>query len=593
MKSGELERFAGRGRSKALPPLSGRWRSAFVIFWSIYLMLPIAGIVGAAWQRAEYNSIDENWFALGIDTTAMRVSTIGSDEAKQSGLRVGDRIVAVEGVLVPKNLDDARIIASSNLAKPEGAHVALLVQSFGHAPRVVRLTHQRAHMLPLFTGSGLSPDTYKLAGILLTALCSAILVAVALVLFSRRRDPVAASLSLAVLSMAIGRDADFWAQHGLAQLPEIVSVPGAFLFILVLVTFPTGKFEPRWTFPFFLFWIVYITLYLAFDVHFSAGTNATVFAVMLAGCLTAMITRYRLQTPGPERQQWRWALFGFGASCVIIVLQKTLLVWTFGEWTKPSLTVSLWEEIVNQSLLALGYTLFYGGVVLSVLRYRLYGAQAAFNRSIIYGSLTLGLLAVFAGTEKLIELLGQEYYGEKIGILAGALGAAFAVIMFAPLHHRIAMFVESRFQGVLIALRDELPRRLADLAETEAPDTIAATLASRLQGDLRAKGVAVVWAGKPLATLGAHLAADMPQWRVPLADDGASWLGLGPRPDDTLYDRQEQTMLTALALSAGRALRIAQRRTEQDMALTTRMASTEAKIARIEALIDRMPQVCP
>ena len=428
MKRGQIEWFAGwYRRPRALRPLSGRWRSAFVALWSLCLVLTIVGIVGTAWQNAEYISIEENWLALGIDTTDIRVSTIASLEAKQSGLRVGDRILAVDGVQLPKNFGDAPVIKSINLDKPEGVRVALLVQSLGGEPRTVSLTHRRANMLSLFAGSGLSPNTYKWASILLAALDPGILVAVAIILFGRRHDPVAASLSLAVLLEAIGRCAGFWTEHGFAQLPNIVSVPGVFLFILVLLTFPTGRFEPRWTLPVFLFWIAYVTLYLAFEVHLSFIANQFIFAIMLTSCMTAMITRYRLQTPGPERQRWRWALLGFGAGCVIIVVEKMLIIRTTGEWTNPSLKIALWKAILQQSLHVLDHTLFYGGVVLSVLRYRLYGSQSVFNRSLIYGSLTLGLLAIFAGTEKLVELLGQEYYGEKIGVLAGALGAAFAV----------------------------------------------------------------------------------------------------------------------------------------------------------------------
>lgn len=551
-------------------------------------MLAIGGIVGTAWQNAEYNSIEENWLALGIDTTDLRVSAISSVEAKQSGLRVGDRLLAVDGVRLPKNSGDAPVFKSSDLAKPEGARVALLAQSLGDAPRTVSLTHRRANMLPFFAGSGLSPNAYKWVSILLAALGPGILVTVAIVLFGRRRDPVAASLSLAVLLLAIGRCEEFWTAHGFGQLPGMVSVPGLFLLILVLLTFPTGEFKPRWTFPLFLFWTGYVTLYVAFEVHFSIIANAFIFAIMLTSCMTAMIIRYRLQSRGPERQRWRWALLGFGAGCVLIVLDKTLFIWTVDQGAKRSLKAALWQDILAQSLVALEYTLFYGGVVLSVLRYRLYGSQSLFNRSLAYGSLTLGLLAIFAGTEKLVELLGQEYYGEKIGVLAGALGAAFAVLMIAPLHHRIGIFVERRFQGVLIALRDDLPGRLSDLAETELPETIAATLAARLLRDLHATGVAVVWEGKQLATVGTELTADIAQWRVSLADDGASWLALGSRPDDTLYDRQERTLLTGLAGSTARALRIARRRGEQDMALTTRMASSDARIARIEGLLDEL-----
>ena len=54
-----------------------------------------------------------------------------------------------------------------------------------------------------------------------------------------------------------------------------------------------------------------------------------------------------------------------------------------------------------------------------MLRYRLYDADAVISRSVTFGALTLLLLGIFAGSEKVIELVGERYFGEELGMLAG------------------------------------------------------------------------------------------------------------------------------------------------------------------------------
>ena len=72
------------------------------------------------------------------------------------------------------------------------------------------------------------------------------------------------------------------------------------------------------------------------------------------------------------------------------------------------------------------------GLSISVLRYRLYDADAVIGRSAAYGILTLGFVGLFAGSEKLAELIGERYFEYSIGIAAGAVGAAVAAVCIGP-----------------------------------------------------------------------------------------------------------------------------------------------------------------
>ena len=61
-----------------------------------------------------------------------------------------------------------------------------------------------------------------------------------------------------------------------------------------------------------------------------------------------------------------------------------------------------------------------GGLLISLLRYRLYDAESAISRSVVYGALTLMLLAIFAESEKVIEVMGEEYLGHDLACLRRA-----------------------------------------------------------------------------------------------------------------------------------------------------------------------------
>jgi hypothetical protein len=92
--------------------------------------------------------------------------------------------------------------------------------------------------------------------------------------------------------------------------------------------------------------------------------------------------------------------------------------------------------------------------------------QAVISRSLAYAVLTVALLAVFAGSEKIVEIVGEEMFGERIGALAGGLGAAFAAITIGPLHHWVSHWSEHLLRRDLVHLRRELPPLLLEVAET-------------------------------------------------------------------------------------------------------------------------------
>ena len=233
------------------------------------------------------------------------------------------------------------------------------------------------------------------------------------------------------------------------------------------------------------------------------------------------------------------------------------------------------------------------GLLVSLLRYRLYDAEAVISRSAAYTVLILLLGVVFTASEKIIELLGEEYFGQSSRALAGGLAAGVAAMLIAPLHERMHRWAEHRFQRDLVHLRKGLPLLIGDMRETATFQHLAEAVLERVTRGVRAVRAALIMDGKRLEAN--HVAPDavdtwLAEWRpppeesqvhcdradklfpvqVPLAADGVGimgWLVLGPRPDGSLYGRDERRALHDIADPIARALAIVRRREVHEVEL--------------------------
>ncbi|MVW54604.1 hypothetical protein [Sphingomonas chungangi] len=407
-------------------------------------------------------------------------------------------------------------------------------------------------------------------------------------------------LSMALLGLAAVSPYSYYylVRFDAGWLIGVMNTIGVVALVTTMFVFPNGRFVPRWT-----LWAI-----LAFPCTIVAGkllpaiAYGTIGFVILA--LIAMIVRYRRETP-VGRRQWRWAMIGFVIGFAIQIGPSQIYSKYLGSPAgQASFGVTLRSWILTPLSLTASLTIIAMGVMLSVLRYRLYDTQAAVSRSILYGALTLALLAIFAGSEKIIEIVGEAYFGESLGALAGGLGAAFAAVAISPLHHRIGHWVEHRFRKNLIHLRHDLPPLLIELGETADPATVARTALDHLAHGLHAARGAVIADGAILAVHNVDATTDVmpPQTerpnrigtlevvrsdalfpvRLPLGSDGR-WLLIGSRPDASLYDRQERELLTDLAPSLAQALRVAADRTARQAETAARFDQLERELSSLKA----------
>jgi hypothetical protein len=400
---------------------------------------------------------------------------------------------------------------------------------------------------------------------------------------------------------------------GAWSFPVLVSAFTAFT--LGLMLFPDGRFRPRW-----MRWVAVLMIAFAFlraaGIHVAPPNVIGISFMVIA--IAALILRYRTYAPGGEQQQIRWAMLGFGVAVGLFAISGLIenLVLPFDH--APRLWI--WATVADVAAIDAALMLASGGLLVSLLRYRLYDADALITRSVAYGGLTLVLLGVFAGSEKIIELLGEEWFGKELGVLAGGIGAAFAAVMFVPLHHRLSHWAEHKFQKRLIRLRTGLPLIVGDMRQTARTARIAAAVLDGLSEGVRAGRAALIFDGHLLGARGIE-ADDVERWReewvpplregfdidrgdplfplrVPLAADGhgrIGWLLLGPRPDGSFYGKDERETLAQIADPVACALEIAAarevREAEERAAWAEQRTLNQALLGTLQALDGKLDRL--
>jgi hypothetical protein len=168
--------------------------------------------------------------------------------------------------------------------------------------------------------------------------------------------------------------------------------------------------------------------------------------VLLPICILAsafsLVWRYR-HSGGEVRLQIRWV--AFAASLVGITYAIALVSGLFliPEASTTEQGPPLWLALVQDAVL-----ISYAGVPIAVgfavLRYRLYDIDILINRTLVYGSLTLMLVAFYVigvvGLQAILRVLsGQE---STLAVVASTLAIA---ALFNPLRRRVQAFVDRRF----------------------------------------------------------------------------------------------------------------------------------------------------
>ena len=600
----------------ALPHLEGKRGHIVRAVYLLLAAITTAAIAGLLWFTAVdlFTNVPRT-AALGFRTWTNSSGPIvrgRSAAAQRAGLLDEDLIVAIGGTRLAPGATEFEI--GEHLAQAKGPSVSITVRQRQGAERNIVLPRTNRVWERPDPASGLPLWLLVVTELVISQMVLPFLILASLLLYHRRRkDPEAMLFAFAFLLICL-QPGLFWWLPSLPVSDEFLSqsfITGWIASFVAIAAFPDGRFASRWGRGVLagavLIWLANVALWDGRargipESVFTAFNVALALLGMAAG--VAVVRRYRRTLAGPERQQIKWAVGGFcvtAATLFVIIVKQAYGPWGVGP-------VDYLARLGLFTMAALGLP---AGLLISLLRYRLYDADAAISRSVAYGVLTIALLAIFAGSEKVIEALGEKYFGETMGALAGGLGAALAAVLIVPLHHRFSHWAEKRFQKTLLDLRRGLPLLVGDLRETATLADVAEAVTKRVEKGVHAARSALVVEG--LVAASRHVAAaELERWlsdwapatdegldcvrtdplfpmRVPLEADGCGrvgWMLLGPRPDGSFYGKDEREALEEIADPIARAIAIVREREGRQSAFETRIGMLEAAVAR---LLNREP----
>jgi hypothetical protein len=601
-----------------IPDLNRRWLILFQVLWVPALLLAIVGPIAGIWFRfdqAADNSVLITGSRVGLALSEDDLTTVRfpvGQAAKAAGVKPGDDIVAINGLPIAKVVP----ISKRGLERPHDATetdyamFTPIIEGGDESDYTLRLRSKDGgerdfivkagedHIAQAARSVGLPPVLLSVVD-LLHVLTYPFLIFAAWILHRRKREDLISSvLSLAVLLTIISEQPSAAFLTFVAHVPEWLHQRiydlGNICLLAGILLFPFGELRPRVTLT--ILALLPVLFFLSGDLY-----RAAFVIFMMAGVLTLL---WRLQNtpPSPARQQIKWALLGFSGYGLFLGIAfasdgAKLGVHSFG--------AQLSLELIAGLSFGLAFLLLQLGLLVALLRFRLYDAEAVISRSANFALITLGVAAVFAATADGLKQIILNYYGNTGSTAPVVFAAAIATVVISPLQERIQRWSEKRFQRNLVKLRDDLPDCVRELRESASMDELLDDTLRRIEEGTRTTRTTVIVEGKILAIRGTS-PESVENWltgfdpegckdelcsvsdklfpiRVPLQtatdDHPIGWLLIGPRPDGSLLSKDEQKALVEIASPITRAIRVVTRRDERERVI----------LGRIEALECRLP----
>jgi hypothetical protein len=607
---------------RRVPDFGPRGFFLFRLVWFAAFALAALGPVAGTWQRftdAGRNSALVAGSRAGValaenDLTRIRFP-VGA-AAAAAGIRAGDDIVAIDTIPVsqvvampgsPEALAGAgtetdQLLFGDLLSGAEDRDVTLRLRSPDGREREVALRTGEVHVEQAASALGIPPRLLSFIDLIHLLTYPFLLISAWLLYKRKREDVVSSVVSLAILlTMATEQpSATFLAlvagvPQGVHQtLYDIANI----CLIGGILLFPHGRLSPRIT----LALLAALPLLLFLHGYFYR-------AMLIAGmAASVLLFLWRLRSAsGDERQQLKWAVFGFSGYAFFLGISITADILKAGA---PSLGQQLALELAAGFAFGLAFLLLQAGLLVALLRYRLYDAEVAISRSASFALIALILAGIFAATMEGVKEMILRFFGRDAGSIAPIVGAALSTVMINPIYERVQGWAERRFHRRLAEMRRDLPDCLRDLRHFATLPELVEEVLERISSGVRSARLALVLDGKvagsrgtsdeavaawlaataldPSCSSGVETGDPVFPLRRPLSlDDGTclGWILLGPHPDRSRLSTAELDALDELAGPVARAVRVVLARQARERELAEILAAQQRQI---DALSSRL-----
>ncbi len=299
--------------------------------------------------------------------------------------------------------------------------------------------------LRVFSAHGLSIDFYAAYSLTVEFIFVAVWFLVAAVIFWRKSNERLAwfvSLMLLTFGATFPDLLDTLAsQQPVWWWPvNVVVFLGVSSLVLCFFLFPDGRFVPRWTGLLGALWILW-NLYWLFSTGLLVlpGPWLLSYLGLLGLGVFAQIYRYWHVSNTVQRQQTKWAVYGFSLAIVAFLL-LSVSDHAFNLFLKlnPFLTL-----VINPAYY-LFMLLIPVSISIAILRSRLWDIDVLINRTLVYGTLTVILALVYVGLVIALQALLRSVTNQNsdVAIVVSTLAIA---ALFQPLRSRLQRVIDRRF----------------------------------------------------------------------------------------------------------------------------------------------------
>jgi hypothetical protein len=230
---------------------------------------------------------------------------------------------------------------------------------------------------------------------------------------------------------------------------SILRAMSLIILMAALLTFPDGRFAPRWTWLIFFGWVLYSLAWLFIPnwapptaiADLRPGTNLlkSIPPLVFIGLVVfSQGRRYRYLLTPLQRQQTRWVVVGLAT--IFIAVGLFILPVLLLEALRNSPVAFTIYLLIVVPIVVVTFALFPATVVLAVARYRLWDIDVIIRRTIIYGALSATLALIYFALVVLLQSILPTR--SPIAIVISTLIIA---TLFAPLRRRIQNDIDRRF----------------------------------------------------------------------------------------------------------------------------------------------------
>ncbi|WP_257984314.1 sensor histidine kinase [Neobacillus cucumis] len=331
----------------------------------------------------------------------------------------------------------------------------------------------------------LTPDTYSLWFVIIECTFSFLFYMAAFLIFFKSKRDLLGFLAMVAL-VAYGTTFTSLVYIGskdsplLARIPEAIAAVGRMTFFLFLLLFPKGRFVPRWTLLVFIpFCMVQLVSFLfpetSYDLLNWSNTGRLLYYLPMIGMtIFSQVYRYRKVSSSVEKQQTKWVVYG-----AVISLLGSVIV--SGFFVYPVFADSPVSYIYLSALLYAIVAIIPLTLALAILRHRLWDIDPLVNRTILYGTLTLTIVLLYAG---MVMYLGS-LFKTKDNFIISLFSTGVVAVLFSPIKERLQQIVNRLMKGrhddpyaVLKELGDHL---VQPLSPEEALQEVAGTIRRALR----------------------------------------------------------------------------------------------------------------